>query len=84
MMLELTAGEIYLSQKNCIINYFLLLSIYSNSFHTHGAGNKSGFIGVEMGFKTALSKPIKLIIHSVYHNVLSVDVDRNVKLEYAI
>ena len=37
-----------------------------NSFHTHGAGSKSGQIGCEMTFKAALNKPIKLILYSVY------------------
>ena len=75
---------IHHTHKKNVLSIIFFLSIYSNSFHTHGGGNKSGFIGIEMGFKTALNKPIKLIIYSVYHNVLSVDVDRNVKLEYAI
>jgi len=85
MILELIAGMQYLAYflvKN--YNIYIAFFFYSNSFHTHGAGNKSGFIGIEMGFKTKLSKPIKLIIYSVYHSVLSVDVDRNAKLEYAI
>ena len=51
-----------------------------NSFHTHSMSN--GNIGVELSFKEALTKPIKLIVYSVYHNAVTIDAERNVKVEY--
>ena len=59
-------------------------SYFSNSFHTHGGGAKSGFIGCELTFKNDIQKPLKLIMYSVYHNTLVRDSERNAKLEYTI
>ena len=57
---------------------------FSNSFHTHGSGAKTGFIGAELSFKNALTKPIKLIMYAVYHCVLEIDGERNAQLSYLI
>lgn len=53
-----------------------------NSFHTHSL--KNGNIGCEFSFKTALNKPIMMIVYSVYHMQLVLDKDRNAKLEYIV
>ena len=55
-----------------------------NSYHTHNSGAKSGFIGAEFSFSQELDKPIKMIMYSIYHNVMKVDEDRNVSVEYVI
>ena len=53
-----------------------------NSFHTHSL--KNGNIGCDMAFKSALDKPIKMIVYSVYHMQILLDKDRNAKVEYVI
>lgn len=53
-----------------------------NSYHTHNSITKGGFIGAEFSFNKPLDKPIKLIVYSVYHNVIKIDSERNVTLEY--
>ena len=57
---------------------------FSNSFHSHGAGAKTGFIGAEMSFEEPLQKPIKLILYSVYHSILEIDEEHNATLNYLI
>ena len=53
-----------------------------NSFHTHAL--KNGNIGCEFSFKSSLSKPIKLIVFSVFHMQVTLDKDRVAKVDYIL
>jgi hypothetical protein len=49
-----------------------------NSFHLHET--KTGSMDVTIGFKTALAKPLYMIVYACYNSAIAIDADRNVRV----
>lgn len=67
-------------KNNCC--FFVLDSSATMCNNTHNHPIKSGQIGVDIRFKSRLTRPVKLIAFQVYHSLLSIDQQRNVKITY--
>ena len=68
--------EEYVS-NTCLWNFDLTPDL-CNSFHLHET--KTGSMDVTVGFKTALVKPIYMIVYACYNSAIAIDSDRNVKV----
>ncbi len=74
-----TNGITYTDYINntCLWNFDLTPDM-CNSFHLHET--KTGSMDVTVAFKTALTKPIYMIVYACYNSAIAIDADRNVKV----
>lgn len=72
-----TNGITYEDYKSnsCLWNFDLTPDM-CNSFHLHET--KTGSMDVSVTFKTALVKPIYMIVYACYNSAIAIDADRNV------
>lgn len=64
--------------NNTAIWNFDLTPDLCNSFHLHET--KTGSIDVSLGFKTAPTKPLYMIVYACYNSAIAIDGDRNVRV----
>jgi hypothetical protein len=64
--------------NNTTIWNFDLTPDLCNSFHLHET--KTGSMDVTVGFKTAPSKPLYMIVYACYNSAIAIDADRNVRV----
>jgi hypothetical protein len=64
--------------KNSNFWCFDLTPDLCNSFHLHET--KQGNLDVNIGFKTALTTAIHMLVYASFNSAIAIDVDRNVKL----
>ena len=67
-------------KSSCMILSHDLSADKCNSYHTHMLQN--GQIGVQGSLKTTLAAAVHLVLAPIYHKVLTIDNDRNTKLNY--
>ena len=74
-----TNGITYEDYKNntCLWNFDLTPDM-CNSFHLHET--KTGSMDVSVAFKTALTKPVYMIVYACYNSAIAIDADRNVRV----
>jgi hypothetical protein len=65
------------TNNSCIWNFDLTPDL-CNSFHLHET--KTGSMDVSLGFKTAPTAPLYMIVYACYNSAIAIDVDRNVRV----